>query len=486
MMSECGLGRPGIAAFAWVVLATVLSFAYHQTVILDQDVSYNYLAGMWMLDGQRLYVDMVEINPPLIFYLSMPGAWLARAFGLAAATGLQLWLHLVGLVSLLLCLPLLHRRRVLVVALPLIIFALPGQAWGQREHLLVIFLLPWLLLRARADGRVAGSAVYPLFAAVGMLLKPFFVVFPLAVLLGLAWSRRSLRPFGRDTRIFLAMGLAYLAATMVLHPEYISTVAPLAALVYDVWNHDFGLMTLVRGHVLLAAAVGLMALRLAGGPWGRAAAHRWRLLLLAVAAGFASYYVQRKGWEYHALPAVAFTAVFLLAVAGAVRGLPRWLAAMAALIATLFRFDPAPSIAAYMAQPLPAFVAGHPGLRLAALTSDSLHTFPLVLYADVVWSLRFQLLWPVSGLYAAQAAGHYGPRHHELFELTAQGVAEDLLHRRPDAVAVDSLILHDLPFDYIAFLSANPAFRDAWSAYEPCRVMGALTLYTRKDVAVCR
>ena len=47
------------------------------------DLAYLLYAAGRVLDGARLYVDVVEINPPLIVLLNMPAVLLARAAGLS-------------------------------------------------------------------------------------------------------------------------------------------------------------------------------------------------------------------------------------------------------------------------------------------------------------------------------------------------------------------------------------------------------------------
>ena len=66
-----------------------------------------------------------------------------------------------------------------------VLFDLPGQDFGEREHLLLLLALPYLLLAAaRAVGReipASHAVAIGLLAAAGLLIKPHFVLLWLAI-----------------------------------------------------------------------------------------------------------------------------------------------------------------------------------------------------------------------------------------------------------------------------------------------------------------
>ena len=68
----------------WISIAAVFAAAMllRQVVPLNVDVSWLLVIGERVLDGQRLYVDIVEINPPMAVFAYLPGIALARAIGL--------------------------------------------------------------------------------------------------------------------------------------------------------------------------------------------------------------------------------------------------------------------------------------------------------------------------------------------------------------------------------------------------------------------
>jgi hypothetical protein len=79
-------------AAAWCLAAALaaLGLALIATGYINHDVAWYYYAAGRVLDGARLYVDIVDPNPPLVYYLDVPAVWAARRLGrddLVAAAG---------------------------------------------------------------------------------------------------------------------------------------------------------------------------------------------------------------------------------------------------------------------------------------------------------------------------------------------------------------------------------------------------------------
>ncbi|MEP7218497.1 MAG: hypothetical protein ABI876_06250, partial [Bacteroidota bacterium] len=68
------IGRPILWGILLAALVATESAAVFRSV-LNHDVAWIiHGAGRW-LEGAGLYRDIVEINPPLIFYLTAPAVW---------------------------------------------------------------------------------------------------------------------------------------------------------------------------------------------------------------------------------------------------------------------------------------------------------------------------------------------------------------------------------------------------------------------------
>jgi hypothetical protein len=67
----------------WLAVAAVFVAAVllRQVVPVNVDVSWYLIVSERMLDGQRLYVDILETNPPMAVSVYWLGVALARAIG---------------------------------------------------------------------------------------------------------------------------------------------------------------------------------------------------------------------------------------------------------------------------------------------------------------------------------------------------------------------------------------------------------------------
>src|SRR5258708_713079 len=74
--------NPSRMPWLLIALVFVVAIILRQVVALNTDVSWLLIVGERVLDGQRLYVDVIEINPPMAVLAYLPGIALARALGL--------------------------------------------------------------------------------------------------------------------------------------------------------------------------------------------------------------------------------------------------------------------------------------------------------------------------------------------------------------------------------------------------------------------
>jgi hypothetical protein len=219
-----------LAAFGLGVLPVFLG-------VLNADDTWLLNAASRVLAGDTLYVDVVETNPPLIVWLNFLPVLMARAMGFSNVLGLRL--SVLGLVasSLLLshwtlCRVLPDRpasRRFLLVLSLFILLPLSGYDFGEREHILVALVLPYLLM---ASGRAMGRPIDGIvpwvvgaMAAVGILLKPYFVPLWISVEAYVAYNRRDWRAWLRPEAVIVAaLGLTYAIAIVAITPEYLALV----------------------------------------------------------------------------------------------------------------------------------------------------------------------------------------------------------------------------------------------------------------------
>lgn len=288
---------------------------------LCPDVSGQFWLAHAMRRGARLYLDIVEINPPLWFWLAMPIDWLAETLGvrtepvtiLVVALAVLAAMHGVGRLMGHVEAP---RRFAFLAYLGAILLIMPARQLEQREHLVLIGAIPYLVLAA---ARRRGEAVAPSLAlligvgaGLGFALKPYFMLVPILIEIWLLTSlRREWRPVRAETLGLAVTIAAYAAALAVVTPSYFTVTVPMLLIAYNgvgptLWD-TLGLLPLIW----LATVAGTLS------QWrsSRASAAPITTALLIGALAFAiAWGVQHKGWLYQGLPATGCFAVALAAM----------------------------------------------------------------------------------------------------------------------------------------------------------------------------
>lgn len=506
---------PGLRARAMRALALAPALAFLLMVLappLNHDVAaiLNF-AERWV-GGERLYRDLIDVNPPLVFVLTAIPAAIGR------------WTPLDGVQALLLCVvgccvgawrmtarlragrsegPV--ERAVLGALVPLAC-VMPAYDVGQREHLMALFAIPYAFLAAR---RIEGvptprglAWAVTLAAALGFALKPHFLAVPLLVE-GLVLLRRgtaALRdplPWG-----MAAAWLLYLAAIPLLFPNYFGFVVPLVV-GYYLDNGGIGLFDVLLTAPFAPALLVLLAL--APLALGRQAGAAAPVLLVAALGATLSAWVQHKGWGYHVVPMTMLGTLLagLLLARWLDRALPPTralasapglaLCAAAAVALVQIRGDsPWKQIWYYplsdgeLAQTLRREVAGE---RLLVLSPYIYPVYPALNYARARSTLRTMNLWLLVGAYPDCPEG--APRYRETWEMSRteflvyRTVAEDFARAPPVGVLVAKN--PGIPrcgaeeFDPIAYFSRHPAFAATWERYTRIVHMDAYLLYLRED-----
>ncbi|HJS46830.1 MAG TPA: hypothetical protein VJ773_02465 [Gemmatimonadales bacterium] len=266
-----------------------------------------------LLDGATLGVDVVENSPPVILWLKVPVVLLARATGWDAWLLWVVAVTMLGVGALILAGRLLRAVPSLAGAADLLaavfavgLFLLPLLDFGQREHVTVALVVPWLLaVAARAEGSplpTGWATAAALGGGLGLSIKPHFGLVWLLVAGVLLVRERSARTLVAPelTAAALVPGLAILA-TFLLHPDWLG-YARLYGPLYLRFGYENPFWIGLVGEGIEWSWLGILAL-LAFAP----AIRPWPGSLSVLAAALVGFHLaailQAKGWGYHFLPA---------------------------------------------------------------------------------------------------------------------------------------------------------------------------------------
>jgi hypothetical protein len=503
---------------------------------LNQDVAAILQFSQRWLAGEHLYSDLIDVNPPLIFVLNLLPAAIAAITKLDAIVALQLCLFAYGGFCWWLAMRVRDRGaegpvvRAFVDVLPGLFLLTAGYDFGQREHLMVVAALPYLLaaVRRAAGETPRGRVAVGLLAGVAFALKPHFLGVPALAELYVLLARRpadaafvpglgmALRRSLRDPLPWLMAGVwaVYLASLPLLFPDYIATVVPL------VWGFYLGGLTVWQ--LLVTPSIGavvclllpllfplvfplvLPVLRPRSVRLHPFAGALPRLLALAAVAALAAMFMQHKGWSYHILPVQLFTCGLAGVLAAgwldrrlnsAATPTPYTVAAVLGWLFALFVVSngPAPwrelsypnDQAAGLTALLEREVAGE---RVLVLSPDVYPIYPALNYAGVQSTSRAMDMWLLRGAYQTCPAD--GRRDREVWEMgrpeffVYRTVAEDFARSPPAAVLIDTVSGVNWcgsEFDFIAYFKRHPLFAEVWSHYKLTAEWGRYRLYTPKD-----
>ena len=485
------------SAVALIPLLAALGFILFTTLSspLKDDIAWLlYVAQQW-LTGRQLYVDLIEVNPPMIVWiLALPVA-LSAALGVAAKLVAVPFFAACMLGSAGWCARLLRGYGPLGGA-PLSLFAavgsvllvLPGPEFGQREHLLVAAALPYLCIFARSlDGgrtQPADEVAAGIAAGIGCAIKPQFLL-PFA-LLEIVGSINGLRLLRRTTISAALTLLVYTAAVLLFFPAYFTRAIPLGLALYGV--SDIGWLQLLSDSraVLLAEAVAFTLWWL----------HRDKLsdralpMILAVfaAGAIVVWLLEEKSWFYHRLPAVILTTLALVYWISAIPRpamRPRTAVFVAMLVtaglsgvasAAFSRCQEQVELAvgsrATTQRKLEQLISSERARSYVAFSQWIGLGFPIVNNTGVVWSSRFDSMWALAGEVWRRRIDGEAPRDWPVHSW----VVEDFLAGCPDLAVVDERE----GIDYIGTLSSfDRRFKEAWSRYREIAAFDGLHVFRR-------
>jgi hypothetical protein len=491
--------RPIVTTVSMLLLLTALGivlFTMLRSPLKDDVAWLLYVARRW-LAGRELYVDVVEVNPPLIVWISAIPIQIASALRIDAQyTAIPLFIAIVlgcawWTANLLQGSGALFEDRLPVfAAIGTVLLVVPAGDLGQREHLLVAAILPYLALFARSlDGErpdLRASLIAGVLAGLGCALKPryagvFVVLEGLGLLRGLSLFRAKSLAAG-------ATLLIYAGLVALFCPAYLRRAVPLALALYGATDMPFRHLVLDSLRLMFGQAVALLLW------WSRR--HRMpegNLMLTLIVFAITSTaicLIDGKDWFYHRLPATIATVLALLCWAASAlahrrasaRGafLPVVLAGVASvvfLVAAFQRLEPQVAVAVEpedtTVAKLEQIIRKQKARTYIAFSEWIALGFPVVNNTGVAWASRFDSMWALKGeLWRVR----FDPAAAKEWPIR-RWVAHDFITGCPDIAVVDT---REGVVNYVGVLSASdPAFARAWSRYRQIAEFDGLVVYRR-------
>ncbi len=495
---------PGARWFARgdITFAVILGLFAMQAALrfaspLSGDVAWYLYAAGRLLDGAALYTDVIEVSSPLGLWLAMPVVALARAIPANPIPVLKSVLLLLSLASIFLSARLLSLageipreiRNLILIAVAALMLFLPGADFGQREHVAIMLVTPWLLLQWQ---RLAGREVSPglailvgALAAPGFLVKPHFIFAFVAVVLVVVTVRREWRNVLRPEALVVLFFLgAYFAIGQFWLPGRVemSTIGTLAYIpFYGETLRDLAGRLALPGLLVLAAVISA----------GRGEEHIHPLQTILVVAGVAFLFAAfvQVGLAYQFLPALyCLSVAACVGVAALVSEPSPGLRRMAAI--AFFGLALVLVVGESLARQIPADRGTRFALAIAReapdadtvfIASNSVDdAFPLVVEKDLVWAARFPRQWFLR--FAATNLVADGAPDHHMVRFFLDSTVGDLVALAPDIIFIErpeTAAPADV-FNHLHFWKRDYRFEDLWSGYDERAPIEGFSVYVRK------
>ena len=479
----------------WIVVALILlvTCLVQVPVVLNTDLAWLLTVNEKILDGHRLGVDIFESNPPLSVYMYMPAAWLGRLTG-TAPERIVILLVIAEIAGALLVIDRANaaaglasrERRLMLWSFSILLASLPGVIFGQREHIAVVALTPFVAVtalrwRGLDPGRIA--LVAGAGAGLAMGIKPFFALAAGLPMICVSFRRGSWKALFTPEALTAALvAIGYGAVIIVVFPAYLADYAPMVADAYLPVRRDLSALLPIPV-ALLGVALAVLRLLAPEHPQIWRNAVPW---LAAALGGAASFLLQGKGWPYttFALCVFAISAPLLQLTTDRIRA-PLAAGGLAAIVATgLFVSSPPPGF-----PPLQAHVLAHvPPLqkhpRLLTISDHIRLGHPLVREIDGVWvgSSCAQLLaaGAILQLNTSQPSPGRQARLEAIIAFERKMLLQDLRSGRPNVILVDTSLFSSFPFDWLAWANADPELRQELSRYREVEQVGRVRILAER------
>ena len=503
-----------------------VGFYLQSNTHLNHDISWILYSSKWLIEGASYGRDIIEPNPPLVWYLAFPSVIAAELFEVHLATSFRVFTLLVALGVLAAAHWFLEQddetgssaqKPFVLLVLGYWFFIGCYRDFGQREYFALVLSVPYLFLASAAIGNKRYGPLVSIavgFAAgIGFALKPYFLVVPLLVeIFAIIYTRRLFIAFRLENWTIAATIVGYLAIVLVSAPDYLAVTVPMMQPIYWGYNNPLN-------HVLHKIVSPLMCFLIVMAiPIWRRPSHLQATVMMAAVGFLVSFFVQMKGFTYHAFP--FWCLVTLIAAlhigrtfdsagdsAGDAAGDAtsqssgiNWVRLVSSLVLVALvsvniervvnwygqtNLDNGPYASRTEAL-ISAVDSQGPDGTFLALATHPYPAFPIALYADADWQSRTVAAFFLPAIAKLRDAGTKADQDDlEQIESRAHDLVLADLQNEPDVVLVDNypykLGIGLIEFDLLEFYMEDPRFADLWHSYREIEPVYKFRVFVRVD-----
>lgn len=448
------------------------------------------------LDGEQLSEVGYESNPPLsmLAYLLpvLAKSWLGFPlhYAIFVQTTLFIAFSATAVYKIIAAWNVLEKQTTQIITAGYLLAITVGASLyhGERDHLVGLGLIPFILAQITLTFNLPQARAWmkPVFAlgAILILLKPHHGLIPTLLLVHRAVRQRRLSvPFDADFISLTVAVLSYAALIFTIFPDYAFTIFPDVFRLYlPVGSINFVAPTLRWVTALcFGLLIGITLLKLP-----RQETLLMTFFVLCAALSMIPYAVQKMGFYYHILPALAFLfmpiSVIVLALlrkeikSNAARGL----LAVGLMITMSYIYAPLnikyPNHHFFEKTPIAKLVTNCPDpndCKFFMLNREMGILHETAYYTGTTVASRFPSPWYVKLILDTErnrAEGTDGPLTNEeydhYFNRYAEMTTEDMIRFKPHYLIIWDWRIIGPEEGFVAFLSRNKKFAEEMQAYQ--------------------
>ncbi len=495
-----------LVAGAIACLAVGAALLHFFAPINHDEAYFMALAGR-LLDGGQFGKDIMDMNPPHVWWISAMPVWLARQTGLRLDVAASLFTVTMAVLSVAAVARLIAAaglgrapRSLFLVFATLVLLFISGYDFGQREHWMVLLTLPYIVARGcRLNNSMispAAGAVIGVAACLGFCIKPYFLLVPVALEVWiLARTRRPSLSIRSETIAMVAAGIVYAALMLTYARSYLEIEVPTALLGY--WSYKSPMQEVLRqALILVAPAAMLLGVGYLTRQQGAQIPALAQALAIAGAASLVAALIQAKPWSYHFLPSVVFILLSALALFTAenpridrlaLRRIAFAILVVMAVVPTVFEGLRTIEGASSRISQLAAVFQNNPGPNrtVFGFITSPRDVFPAVVAAEMEWAAPFCCEYLIAAAARAEEAPiAYRPKIKEAGLNQAEMAVSAVRTKEPGVIVIatgdDMLGFNHQSFDYVAWLSAHTDFPSVRTHYREISPIGSFRVFVRK------
>lgn len=477
-LNDFKISIQSLISLSVIFLLLIAGIVIQSQIYMSHDVAWHIMILKRLLQGGSYTHDFMDISPPAIMYSKLPIIWLMDTMNWSMPVALRCYLFLLSIVSLYLCHLIFNHlyaqrdffKNVVLITLSFCFFCLPLFELGQRDSMVLILIMPWIMAYACALSSVTLSpslrVIIALCAGLGFIIHIVYLFIYVGLELYLIFKKYPVRYL--ENSIILLVISCYLLCVIILNPDYISLIIPLVSWVYlGMYNNDWITMLCSLPSLGAFMVLGLFfAVK-------KSPQHQSLLNLLFVMQllFLIPYLLTGKLWYYHILPPLTFTFILLGALVFEAKLLHQtlmiWVLSAVSILpigqyTTTAEFALENSSPASQLTQLIDFVKQHGAGSSIYVFSDKMWPQVLIPYAHVTIASRMAPTWLALGLVAKEQSlsGADKLKFAQIKQLQFRVMDDDLLKYKPTLILVAKS-----PIDFINFFKQDPEFRVIWSHY---------------------